>query len=141
MEIYYRGSEAFENPYPDHQRDIGSASERRQVDVVQVVGERYGQRQEAFFDEETGLLLALREGLTAEEQRWHMKRCAKEPPVWTTIYGNYQPIHAVLTPHRLVRGSNQLPWAVAIHLRIAYSGNEPDLSEPGQKRGTQCGAL
>ncbi len=130
VEIHYLASEEFEIPYSHHQRDLGAMGEARQVDVVQVVDERYGQLQEAFFDEETGLLLALREGLTPQEQRWYLMRYAKEPPVWTTVLGNYQPIQGVLTPHRLVRGSTQSPGAVAVHLRIAYNGGEPDQSEP-----------
>lgn len=130
VEIYYLTSEEFRNPYPHHEQDLEDRGKGRMVDVVQVVDERYGQLQEALFDQETGLLLALREGLTPAEQRWHMQRFGQASPVWMTLYGNYQPVQGVLTPHRLVRGSNLDPRFVAIHLKIAYNGEEPDRSEP-----------
>jgi hypothetical protein len=130
VEIYYLTSEEFNNPYPHHEKDLEDRGKGRMVDVVQVVDERYGQFQEALFDQETGLLLALREGLTPEEQRRYMQRYAKEPPVWITVFGNYQPIHGVLTPHRLVRGSNLDPRFVSIHLKVAYNSDEPDRSAP-----------
>jgi hypothetical protein len=130
VEIYYLGSEEYRNPYPRHETDLEDRGRGRLVDVIQVVDERFGQLQEALFDQETGLLLALHEGLTPEEQRWYMMRYARKSPVWMTTFGNYQPVQGVLTPHRLVRGSNEPPVFVAIHLKIAYNGDEPDRTEP-----------
>lgn len=128
VEIYYLTSEEYRNPYPRHEKDLEDRGKGRLVDVVQVVDERYGHLQEALFDRETGLPLALREGLAPEEQRWYMMLYAQKPPVWMTLYGNYQPVQGVLTPHRLLR-SVQGKF-LTVHLKVAYNGEEPDRSEP-----------
>ena len=60
VEIYYLTSEEYHNPYPRHEMDLEDRGRGRLVDVIQVVDERYGQLQEALFDQETGLMLALR---------------------------------------------------------------------------------
>lgn len=130
VEVYYLTSEEYRNPYPRHETDLEDRGRGRLVDVIQAVDERYGQLQEALFDQETGLLLALREGLTPEEKHWFMMQYARKPPVWMTTYGHYQPVQGVLTPRRLVRGSNEPPVFVAIHLKIAYNDDEPDRTEP-----------
>lgn len=120
IDLSYIGAERFES-----QIQLGSGSiQGRPVDVIRVEDEKYGSLCEAFFDQETGLLLAVREGLTPAEQQLYMRAYRRTPPVWTTIYGNYKPIHGVLTPHRLVRSG------LIVHLKIAYNGEEPDPSVP-----------
>lgn len=96
----------------------------RLVEVIRVEDERYGQFQEACFDQQTGLLLATVDGLTPQEQQWYRRAYGREPPVWPTLYDRYQPIRGVLTPHRLIRSG------VTIHFKVAYNGEEPDPSIP-----------
>ena len=92
--------------------------------VIQVRDEQYGNLQEAYFDEESGLLLATVDGLTTQEQEWFRTAYRRDPPTWTTVYDRYRPVQGVLTPHRLVRSGE------AVHLQIAYNGEEPSLAEP-----------
>lgn len=106
-------------------RLFANNAEDRLVEVIRLEDERYGQLQEAFFDQQTGLLLATVDALTPEEQAQFRRAYPRRaPPVWTTTYDRYQPIRGVLTPHRLVRSG------VTIHFKVAYNGDEPDPSIP-----------
>ncbi|MCC7264757.1 MAG: hypothetical protein IT369_19750 [Candidatus Latescibacteria bacterium] len=92
--------------------------------VIQVQDDHYGNLQEAYFDEESGLLLATVDGLTTQEKEWFRTAYRRGPPTWTTVYDRYRPVRGVLTPHRWVRSGE------VVHLQIAYNGEEPSLAEP-----------
>lgn len=118
VNISYIGSERLEG------RLFARDAKDRLAEVIQMEDERYGQLQEAFFDQETGLLLATVDGLTPEEQALFRRAYGRDPPVWGTTYNRYRPVRGVLTPHRLVRSG------VTVHLKVAYNGEEPDPSIP-----------
>jgi hypothetical protein len=112
-------------------RVFGGEGADRPVEAIQVVDERYGSLQEAFFDQETGLLLGTLDALTPAEERWFRTAYPRRsPPVWATWYGEYRLSHGVLVPHCLVRRNTRSGGAVKVLLRIAYNGEEPDRSEP-----------
>ena len=103
------------------------------VEVIQVQDMRYGRYYEAFFDRRSGLLLAVREGLTPAEREWYRKarkpRDPADPPVWTTVFHRYKSVDGVLTPHVLERWDYDR-MALIVHLSIAYNGAQADESEP-----------
>ena len=119
--------------------------ERRSVEVVQVNDKKYGAMLQAYFDVETGLLSATREGLTEDEQVWfrynrvggRQGTMYRVPPIWLTTFKRYEEIDGVLTPHEMRRWLESRPsYAVTTQLVITYNGDEldeslPDLEELG----------
>lgn len=110
------------------------------VDAIQVEDYRYGGHSEAFFEQQTGLLLATRDGLIAAEQKWYTGTHRQFPPVWTTLYLNYRPVEGVLLPHTLQRSGPECPECAksvvtrtaesAVFLNIGVNGAEPSLATP-----------
>ena len=105
------------------------------VETIRVDDRRYGLYFEAFFSRQTGLLLALREGLTPEEEMWYQRlplKCRGQgdlPPVWTTVFHRYREVDGVLTPHLLERWKNDNTPIIA-HINPAFNGDQPDESPP-----------
>lgn len=125
VEIAYIGAE-----------QLGEAT----VEAIRVEDYRYGSHSEAFFDQETGLLVASRDGLIPTEQQWYTENHRQFPPVWTTLYLNYRPVQGVLMPHALRRSGPSCPECqgsvttrtaeMAVHLTIGVNGQEPDPATP-----------
>ena len=72
----------------------------QQADVVRVDDCRYGHLLNAYFARAYGLLLGVREGLTASEGCLTVLD-TKNVPLWTTVYEKYKRVCGVLQPHRI----------------------------------------
>lgn len=99
------------------------------VETVRVDDHLYGFYSEAMFSRRTGLLVALREGLTPAEEKWYRQLpgvCReRDPPVWTTVFHRYQEVGGVLCPHVLERWKND-GLHMVVQLEAAHNGAEPD---------------
>ena len=110
------------------------------VDLVQVDDRKFGRQFEAFFARDSGLLLAMREGLSGAEARWYKQKHNLPSPTWMTHYDDYREVGDVLLPHqwsraassteRQIPGSPGRPQRVTLHLNIAVNGAAPDTVAP-----------
>ena len=90
------------------------------VDRVRIDDRKFGRHQEAFFDPESGLLLAIREVLNDAEAQWYQQKNARRAPEWITTFGDYRPVAGVLLPHRWVRSA---PASVRITVSTTPHGS------------------
>ena len=109
--------------------------DHRPMDVIGVNDRKYAHFFEAFFDQRSGLLISIREGLTPIERPRYRRLKQELPPVWTTVFSRYTPINGVLTPLKLSRSKNAQSrrnpgQKVTIHLKVAYNGAEPETTTP-----------
>lgn len=80
-----------------------------------------------------GLLLGVREGLTASEGASYSARYQKRPPLWTTVYEKYKRVCGVLQPHRISRTGPACPHCygredsevtASVQLQVACNGED-----------------
>ena len=93
----------------------------RLTDVIRVDDTLYGNYYDALFSRSTGLLVATREGLTATEQGDYRQKHHRKPPIWTTVYEDYEAVQGILTPHRLVRTGPYCPSCLSVDARTGRS--------------------
>lgn len=100
------------------------------VERVYVDDRKYGRHFEAFFDRESGFLLAMHEKLMASERDWFQQKFFRKSPVWVTHYRDYREVGGVLFPHQWSRAVTSVRKRVDLHFNIAINGAAPDTIAP-----------
>ena len=108
------------------------------VERVFVDDRKFGRQFEAYFDRQSGLLLAMRETLDEAEASWfRQRRGSLSAPTWMTLFEDYRQGGDVLLPHQWFRSMSKSTsdptrplQRLRLHLNIAINGAEPDTVAP-----------
>ena len=101
------------------------------VERVYVDDRKYGRQFEAYFERNSGLLLAMRETLDEAEASWFQQKFGRSAPIWLTRYDDYREVGGVLLAHHWSRSmSTPPPRTLQLYFNIAINGAEPDTVAP-----------